>query len=74
MPLSGLKPCSGEQEQVLVGMGTGEQQLDTPGIAHYHGPDLQELQADRTDLGAGQLSTGQCAGADCIEQRIGERR
>lgn len=55
-------------------MGAEQQQLHATGIAQHHGADLQQLQADRADIGAGQFGAGECDPADGVEQHIGKRR
>ncbi|MEE8122274.1 MAG: hypothetical protein V3T55_12145 [Anaerolineales bacterium] len=54
--------CSGwcrsardEQEQLLVGIVRGEQEAETPGIAHDNGTDFEQREANGDALRAGEL-------------------
>ena len=54
--------------------GAGEEEANAAGISHNHGADLEQTQADRADLGTGQLGTGQTDGAQSLHQHIGQGR
>ena len=53
--LAGPQPRGDQAEQVLIGIGAGEQQPDASGIAEDHCADFEQLQPDRADIGAGQF-------------------
>ena len=52
--LVGFEAGKCQCEQRWIRVGTGEQQLDAPGIAQDDGTDAQQRQAQGTALGAGQ--------------------
>jgi len=57
-------------EQIFVGAGARQEEGDAPGVAPDHGADLQQLEADRANLGAGQRGGGQAQPPDGGEQAV----
>ncbi len=62
--LSGLQTGCDQQEQILIRVGIGKQQLDAPGIAQYDGTDPQQLQSNGRRLCAPQFGPLQGETAD----------
>src|SRR5262252_3491313 len=59
-------------EQILVWTGARQAEADAPGVAPDDGANLQELEADRVSLSAGQLGAGQGQPADRGQQAVSE--
>ena len=70
--LARLEPDGGAVKQRLMWMRTGQQQPDSPGVAQHHGANLQQLQADRADMGIGEFAPGQGDPADRFKQYAGQ--
>ena len=72
LPLSGAELGYGPAERVLIGTGAGEVEAHAAGVSGEDGADLEELEADGGDLGAGHVGTLEPSASDRGYQDIGE--
>ncbi len=57
-------------EEVLVGIGAGQQEADPTGVSQDHGADLEQFEPDRGGLGPLQLCALQTESPDGFEQHV----